>query len=123
MIRTALTADGVVAQFSLRQGFTTFDKPGNYGQVYGTDRRAFRSHRAGRPFYGDQFHYIAVPSGMTACEFDQRVFLEASGYSQGPYSAVRGPNSNTAAHNAIVRAGGTVPDARAQAQHYGDYWR
>ncbi len=112
--------DGVVAQFSLRAGATTFDKPGNYGQVYWTDRRAYRSLRAGLPFYGDHFYYIPAPPGVTKCQFDRNVYDEAVKYSQGEYSAVFGPNSNTAAHNAITRAGGTVPDANAQAQYYGD---
>ena len=114
---------GVNAQFSLRRGATTFDRPGNYGEVYRTDRRAFRSLRAGRPFFGDQFHYIPVPSGKTACEFDRKVYNEASKYWQGEYRAVLGPNSNTAAHNVLTRAGGQVPDTRAQAQYYGDFWR
>ena len=113
----------VVAQFSLRRGATTFDKPGNFGEVYREDRRAFRSLRTGRPFFGDQIHYIPVPPGMTKYEFDKRVYNEGGKYRQGEYRAVRGPNSNTAAHNTITRAGGTVPDARAQAQHYGDWWR
>lgn len=107
-------ADGVIEQFSLRRGATEFDKPGNYGEVYNTDRNAFRN-----PNGRKTDHYlIAVPARISSCQFDKLVRSNGANFSQGSYRALRGPNSNTAADNLIENSGGIAPNTGAKAQSY-----
>jgi len=101
------------AQFSLPGGATrpTAD-PKN--QTYVDDRDAFNN-----PGGYSHNYDISPPSSESQSAFDQAVTNSGNSYSQGPYG-LTGPNSNTAANNIIVGAGGTPPQVPgAVGQNYG----
>ena len=72
---------------------------------------------------GENEHYeIAPPKGWTQDQFDQSVTNSGDFYASGEdYSALLGPNSNTAADNIIETAGGVAPNVDgAHRQNYGE---
>ena len=100
-------------QFSLEGGARGFDLAGT-SREYRMDREYYSGQRPGARRW-----IVPVPPGMSSCEFDSKVIEKGKEYQQGPYSAVLGPNSNTAAANIIRRAGGNPPRTYAQAQNHG----
>ena len=107
-------SDGVNTQFTFPGGARKFVTKPDKGGVYGRDRKAYNNPGGPRITHYD----IAVPGGMTSCEFDMNVTDVGGAYSQGPYNAVFGPNSNTAADNLIELSGGVAPETGARAQNY-----
>jgi len=92
----------VDGQYSLPGGDRSPTKDSNNG-TYGRDRDSF-SNPGGR-----NAHYEATkPNTMSQSDFDQRVRDVGDNYRQGLYS-LSGPNSNTAARQIILGAGGQVP--------------
>ncbi|NOT69799.1 MAG: RHS repeat-associated core domain-containing protein [Hyphomicrobium sp.] len=104
------------AQFSLAGGRKPQTDPN--APTYSADRDSFISPKDSTEFYD-----IAPPSPQTQQEFDHAVIESGNNYSQPPYDAVFGPNSNTASDNILEGAGGSVPDVDgAYQQNWGERW-
>jgi RHS repeat-associated protein len=102
----------IVGQYSLA---------GNRG-VFGqdSDRDTFVDDRKAWNYGSPAESYdIPVPAGQTGPDFDREVARQAQGYeSSRPYDALHGPNSNTATHQIIERAGGAMPAIPGAHQQY-----
>ncbi|WP_428241671.1 hypothetical protein [Gynuella sp.] len=97
-------------RFPFYQGSNSF--------TYTADTSAFN-----KPGGGNEHYQINPPSGVTQEQFDNAVTNSGNSYqSSEDYSALLGPNSNTAADNIIEYAGGTAPDVDgAWQQNYGEH--
>ena len=94
------------AQYSLPGGGTSPAGPGD--PTFQGDRNAFNSNPG--PYGATQNYPVPPPPGMSQSDWDNAVINSGNNYSQGPYFPVPGPNSNTAANNIIMNAGGTPPN-------------
>jgi hypothetical protein len=93
------------AQYTVSYG-NSFPLPqGSADPTYKDDTDAFNDP-GWNPFV--QNYEVPVPPGMSPAQFDEAVQKSGNGYSQGPYNLL-GPNSNTAAHNSVRGAGGSLP--------------
>jgi RHS repeat-associated protein len=99
------------AQYSLAFGGTSPSNPDN--PTYKSDTEAFLN--------GNENYEVSPPLGMSEEQFDQAVMAKGNSYTQGPYNALTGPNSNTMPDNIIEGAGGVAPDVPgAWMQNHGD---
>ncbi len=102
------------AQFSLPRGGTAPSQTPQDNPTYKNDRNSFMN-----PGLNDQHHNIPPPPNVSQPDFDGKVTTSGEGYSQRPYDAVLGPNSNSAAFN-ILRGAGGVPPSVSGAWGSGD---
>ena len=88
-------------------------------EVYDTDTNAWNNRD--NPVKDDVSTYPISPhQGRSDVEFDYDVTQSATGYRADRYSNPYGPNSNTAAVQSVIDAGGSVPAIpRAPGSAYG----
>jgi RHS repeat-associated protein len=102
-------------QFSLGKPDTAFNQT---PEVYDTDTNAWNERD--NPFDDVSTYPISPPQGRSDVEFDYDVVQSATGYRADRYSNPYGPNSNTAAVQSVIDAGGSVPAIpRAPGSAYG----
>jgi RHS repeat-associated protein len=102
-------------QFSLGKPDTSFNQSQD---VYDRDQSDWNNRS--NPFDDVSEYPISTPQGVSGDEFDYNVTQSAIGYEADTYSNPSGPNSNTAAVQAVIDAGGRVPAIpRAPGSTYG----